>query len=105
MEFMTEQEKQRRREIKRELKRKEQAEFEALLPASKDDLRALFEYVGNSEEACDHTLKDSLTFIRDRGLPKTKVMAWLEKHGGHCDCEVISNVEDKWLQMVEDDGR
>ncbi len=27
-----------------------------------------------------------------------EVLAWLNKHGGYCDCEVVANAADHWEQ-------
>ena len=97
-------EKQRRRAILRGLKGKERAQFIASLPASRADIRDLFDYLDSTDEPCGHSLNQTLEFLRDRGLPEEKIVAWLEEHGGYCDCEVISNVEDAWNQMVEEEG-
>jgi len=91
-------EKQRRRTILRDLKENERAQFIASLPAPEADLRDLLNYLDSADEPCDHSLKRTLGFIRDRGLPEEKIVHWLKEHGGYCDCEVISNVEDAWNQ-------
>jgi hypothetical protein len=95
-------EKLRRRDILRDLKGKERAQFIASIPASKADIRDLFDYLDSADEPCDHSLNHTIGFIRDKGLPEEKIVAWLEEHGGYCDCEVIFNVEDVWNQMVEE---
>ncbi|MCM3869800.1 MAG: DUF2695 domain-containing protein [Pyrinomonadaceae bacterium] len=95
-------EKLRRRAILRDLKGRERAQFIASIPASKAEIRDLFDYLDRADEPCDHSLNHSIGFIRHRGLPEEKVVAWLEEHGGYCDCEVIFNVEDVWNQMVEE---
>jgi hypothetical protein len=29
-----------------------------------------------------------------KGINESRVIPWLEKNGGYCDCEVIANVEE-----------
>ena len=100
---MSEDERERRRAILRDLKERERAQFIASLPASKSDIRDLFVSLDNTDEPCDHTLNRTREFLRERGLPEEKAVEWLEEHGGFCDCEVISNVEDEWNQKVEEE--
>ena len=99
---MDKDEKERRRVLRQELKANECAEFEAPLPAPKADIRDLFDHL-DTGDPCNNTLRGALEFIRARGLPEGEVVAWLERHGGHCDCEVIANVEDAWNQMVDEE--
>ena len=101
--LMNKAEKDRRRAIRRDLKGRERAQFITSIPASKADIRDLLDYLDSSDEPCDHSLSHTLGFIRERGLPEQKVVAWLEEYGGYCDCEVIFNVEDAWDQMIEEE--
>ncbi len=98
-------ERKRRRAVVRDLREKERAHFIASLLASKSDVRDLFDYLDRADESCDHTLKQTFEFIRERSVPEENMVAWLEEHGGFCDCEVISNVEEAWNQMVEEEWR
>ena len=87
-----------------ELKSRERAEFQASIPAPKAEILDLFEHLENGEP-CDNTLRQTLEFIQARSLQEPEMIAWLEQHGGFCDCEVILNVEDTWNQMVEEEWR
>jgi hypothetical protein len=101
---MDKSERQRRRALRQELKTKARTEFEASIPAPKADILDLFYYLENGEP-CDNTLRQTVEFIRERGLPEAEMVAWLEQHSGFCDCEVLFNVEDDWNQMVEEEWR
>jgi hypothetical protein len=65
------------------------------LPASKKDVRELFDWIDEKLAGadCDCTLRHTRDFIRMRGLDEAGVVEWLKDHGGYCDCEVLINVE------------
>ena len=76
-------------------KRAERRNAESHLPASLEELRALIGWVEeNLAGACDHTLRHTLEFIRQRGLDEERTLAWLRVFGGDCDCDVVLQVED-----------
>ena len=80
------------------------------LPASKEDLVALFEWVDDKlleggdqtlkytldqlASGCDHALKYTLEFAAGHSLERGRLVRWLKEHGGYCDCEVVINVAD-----------
>jgi hypothetical protein len=69
--------------------------FENSLPMSLDQLKSLLRLLArNDAPECDHTFRDTLTFVSAAGLDQVAVTSWLREHGGHCDCEVIYNVYD-----------
>ena len=87
-------EKERRKKLLMEVKSAERLRAEAELPASKDELRELIDSVDGRLDACDHTMRHTLYFVRQRGLDEQRVVAWLNQFGGYCDCEVVMNVVD-----------
>jgi Protein of unknown function (DUF2695) len=90
-------EKARRKTLVRALQEKEAANAEAQMPLSKSDLADLFDWVDEKlADGCDRTLKHTLEFIRTKRLAEQAIVPWLAQYGGHCDCEVIANVEDSW---------
>ncbi len=82
----------------RALREREHAAAEAALPLPKLDLAELFDHldVRLGERGCDDTLGLTTRFLDARGLDVRRVTAWLRASGGHCDCEVMANVEEKW---------
>jgi Protein of unknown function (DUF2695) len=102
---------ERRKQIRRELRDAERQAAERDLPASKEDLLALFEWVhdklleGSDQTlkytidqlagGCDHTLKHTLEFAARHNLKIDGLVQWFNKYGGYCDCEVVINVEDE----------
>jgi hypothetical protein len=71
------------------------------MPLSKRDLSDLFDFLKREgAPSCGHTLETTTLFLRRRKLPTEKILPWLCQQGGHCDCEVIYNVEDKFGETV-----
>ena len=68
------------------------------LPISRDDLAALFQHLEDAlgAEECDHSLVHARSFLASRSLPEAKIVRWLERSGGYCDCEVLMNVRARW---------
>jgi Protein of unknown function (DUF2695) len=66
-----------------------------------EDLRDLFNYLDRSDAPpCDHTLRNTIEFIKKRGLNEERIIPWLRENGGFCDCEVIFNVEEKFEEII-----
>ena len=65
------------------------------LPLSPAALRELFGMVDAkvSAEGCDHSLRLTLAWLKRRKLEPEPVIAWLNEHGGYCDCEVMNAVD------------
>ena len=94
-----------RKAIRDALRLREWEDAEARLPASKSDLKELFDSVDANleEEGCDHTLKHTTSFLRRRSLPEEGVIAWLGEECGYCDCEVVANAGDRFREMFGDE--
>ena len=79
--------------MKSEYKQAEQDQIRTSIPIRIDDLKDLFSHVNiHGAPECDHTLKESINFLKLRALDVETVVPWLGEHGGYCDCEVIYNV-------------
>lgn len=71
------------------------------LPMSKAELKALFDFLDRPDPApCTHTFKETESFLNERGLPKDKIIPWLQRNGAGCDCEVIFNTDAEWGEVV-----
>ena len=91
----------RKEEMKSAWRLQETDRLVASIPMPHVDLRALFDFLDREgAQQCDHTLRETIQFLRQRGLDVERVVPWLRAHGGYCDCEVIFNVEDKFGQIV-----
>jgi hypothetical protein len=87
-----------RKAMLRALRERERAAAEAALALPKPDLAALFDHLDArlGEQGCDDTLGLTTAFLAARGRDVPRVTAWLRESGGHCDCEVLANVEEQW---------
>ncbi len=68
------------------------------LPATKDELELLFEYIEDElyDTECNHTSHFALHFLMKNNLPFPKIIAWLNANGGYCDCKIMENIEKEW---------
>jgi hypothetical protein len=91
-------EKDKRKEILRQLKAKEKENFDNSLPMDKAIFRELFDHLDeNLGDECDHSLTMTTEFLKGKGIENIdKVVEWLNDNGGYCDCEVLMNVEEKF---------
>ena len=91
-------EKDKRKEILRQLKSKEKENFDNSLPMDKGIFQELFEHLDEYlGDECDHSLTMTKEFLKEKGIENIdKVVEWLSDNGGYCDCEVLMNVEEKF---------
>lgn len=90
-------EKHRRKELKQQVRQREQARQEAGMPLSHEALSSLFGHLdGALSEGCDHSLRLTRAWLGARGLDEQRIVTWLGDLGGGCDCEVLANVEEKF---------
>jgi hypothetical protein len=77
----------------------ERRAFLDAMPLSIESARRLFGAVSSRlpQAGCDHTLRLTRAWLAAEDVEAAPVVAWLESHGGFCDCEVL-NVE----EAVED---
>lgn len=99
--------KRRRKEMLRGVREQQRAEALAALPLPDDQLRVMFDTLdrGLPIRGCDHTRRMTQEFLERHGHPIEIVLAWLDENGGYCDCEVLANVEERWLDCREDKSR
>lgn len=79
--------------------------FFASLPATKEELEALFEFIEDElyETECDDTSRFALNFLMKNDLPFPKIIAWLNANGGYCDCKIMENIEREWRQAFPEE--
>ena len=88
-------EKEKRKQIVRELAQQERKAFLQSLPMSEVLFKELFDYLDEHlEVGCNHDYSLTLCFLRAEEIEPEAVIAWLRNHGGYCDCEVLYNVEE-----------
>ena len=94
----TKSEKENRKEILRQLKEKEKADFNKSLPMDKVTFNELFDYLDEKlGDGCDHTMTMTVDFLKQKEIKNIdQVVEWLNDKGGYCDCEVLANVEESF---------
>lgn len=50
-------------------------------------------------EDCEGRLRLTLKFLEEYYCPVQAVVEWLYKNGGGCNCEVLDNVEERFVVM------
>lgn len=90
-----EDEKARRKRLKDDYLRAQQAASAARMPLERAQLEALLAHVDAAVLAngCDHTLAVTDAWAARHDLPLEPLYAGLEEYGGFCDCEVVMNVD------------
>jgi hypothetical protein len=91
----------RKKELIKAWEQQEQQKLITSIPMPHQDLRDLFNYLDReTAPPCDHTLRETIAFLQQRGLDVNRIVPWLRENGGYCDCEVIYNVEEKFGKIV-----
>lgn len=87
--------KEHKKKLKAQYKQNEQDEIRASIPMEIDELKDLLSYLNReSAPVCDHTLRETVEFLKSKKINPEIVIPWLGEHGGFCDCEVVYNVYD-----------
>jgi hypothetical protein len=75
--------------------------FIANLPAGKEDIEELFDYLEDTLERrdCNHSLRYSMQFIMENRLNFPKVSGWLSSNAASCDCEVLQRIMPEWRKV------
>jgi hypothetical protein len=70
------------------------AEWDEHMVLEPAQLRALLNHLdANLEDVpCEHTLRLTLAWAKDRGINTDRLVPSLAHFGGGCDCEVLANV-------------
>lgn len=96
---MDKKEKERRKQIRNELRQKQQEEFEKNLPMERTSFKELFDCLDDQlrKMDCDNTNKLTTGFLEKNTIINVEnVLSWLAENGGYCDCEILANVEQKF---------
>ena len=97
-------EKKRRRAIVQGQRAEEAARQIAEMPVGLPQLGRLFDALDAvlGKQPCDHSLRHPRQIIEAQGARPESVIPWLAEFGGHCDCEVLGNVEPTWGPRIGD---
>lgn len=87
--------------LKKAWREQENQKLLASIPMPKEALGELFDHLDCAlAEGCDHSLRLTMAFLESKKLEVQRVVIWLRDHGGHCDCEVLANVEDEFGGLI-----
>ena len=91
-------EKNKQKELLKDYKLKAKQSFVASLPFPKEYFTDLFDFLNEAleNEGCDHTLKLTEEYLRTKGIYSESAVGFFQENDGFCDCEVLSNVEEKF---------
>ena len=91
-------EKERRKQLHREIAQKEHEKFLNSLPLDKSYILDLFDFldVELEERGCNHNYQLTNEFLKPKGLDKESVFEWFREQGGYCDCEILFNIEERF---------
>ena len=92
------------KEKKKAWKAEQKLQARAAFPLDEIELAKLFEFVDSElrKQVCDHTLRITQQWIKNSGNSESSIIPWLEDAGGYCDCEVLSNSYDHFMQNRKD---
>jgi len=97
--------KKRQLEVWAQLSGDERERFIKSLPADREQMEKLFDYLDRrlEVESCLHNLRFTMQFLMENRLNMPKVMSWLNENGGYCDCEVLEKIEPHWFVAFGDE--
>ena len=80
-------------------------EFFVLLPITKEEMEAMFEFIEDElyDAECNDTARFAMQFMLNENLPFPKILAWLNANGGHCDCKIMQDIEREWRKAFPED--
>lgn len=92
-------ERNNRKQLLSDLRKKAGDEFENSLPMSKENFKKLFDYLNTElgDKGCDDTNRITRLFLDQIDAANSQgVLDWLADKGGYCDCEILANVEEQF---------
>jgi hypothetical protein len=105
---MTSEKKGRQRRAKAAMRAQAAREWDTHMILEPDQLKALLDHLDDwlPRAGCDHALRLSRAWAQDNGIESNALERSLGHFGGHCDCEVLANVDpqtrvDGWPRYLE----
>jgi hypothetical protein len=97
-------EKLKQKALKQAERQAERETFRASVPIPVVQVRAMFDFIDQQlgESKCDNTLRHTLLFLSQNKMEAGPMIHWLEENHGYCDCEVLANTEERFLEAFPD---
>jgi len=89
-----------KKRLQREYREKQKQAFFESLPMSEELFRQLFDFLDEhmvEDGGCNHDMQLTSDFLSNNNVAIEPVLSFLREHGGYCDCEVLGNVEEKFM--------
>lgn len=93
---MDKEEKQRRNDVKRSIRKSEKEAIVSSCPIPIENLRDLFDFldIRLTDGYCDERFTMTFEFLAKYGLEHEAFVDWSIANGGGCDCEILLNIEE-----------
>jgi uncharacterized protein DUF2695 len=91
-----------RKRLKQQLREQQRSAALGAVPLAIPDLQAMFDAldIQLGRQACDRSRRLTQAWLVRRGCQLEAVFAWLDTHGGFCDCEVLANVRQHFDEIT-----
>lgn len=78
--------------------------FVSKLPAKRDQIEALFDFLDMKLEGntCDHTSRFAMQYMMQNSMNFPKLSAWLSQNGGYCDCKIVEEIAETWREVFDE---
>ena len=85
---------------KKAWKLEQQKRAQSAFPMPDLDLERFFDHLDReiAENGCDHTHRKTSAWAESNGISKELLIDWVCENGGYCDCEVLANAYDHFVQ-------
>lgn len=97
----------RKREMRDKYKASQRAKVRESMPITDEQAQSLFDHldVALPKAGCDHSRALTDAWAAVNGVDADRLGMWLRSVGGHCDCEVLGNAEQAWLESLRGTDR
>lgn len=74
----------------------------AKLPLPNETMQQLFDMLNVQlpQQSCNHTLRIIQNWCTQQQLDFETISAWCRDNSSNCDCEVLANCEERWLDAI-----
>ncbi len=94
--------KSEKKRLLKEWQKYERGSARGSLPLEPGEMKKLFDMLDDQLplQGCDHTRRLTLLWLAQNNHDRNTVCSWLEENGGYCDCEVLANSEEAFIEAM-----